>query len=365
MELHLTSEQALLRDIAAKFIGASGPKVARGFRAQDLSFAPQRLREAAELGWLGILVPESANGLGLGLTELALVLEQAGRGLVCEPIGLAAISAAALGQGPVPHPMLERVLKGEALVVSALQERAHGDDQLKPSTQATGNGRALRLTGQKLFVCADGADGFLVNAGGRDGAVLCFVAQDAPGCSLSEMPTVDGRKLAALSLSDTPADAVAPHPSSRNAVEALYNLALVALSAELLGVMEEAQKITLDYMRIRKQFGKLIGSFQALQHQAANIYLRTEATRSLIFQIAANSDVTRVDAAMAAAAKAKASEDALFVTKACIQLHGGIGFTDEHDIGLYLKRAMLLSSLLGNAAAQRQRYVALAGLTMS
>src|SRR5438309_7334867 len=100
MELHLTSEQTLLRDSAARFIAAAGPKVARGFRGQDPSFAPARLRQAGELGWLGILVPDSAGGCGLGLTELALVLVQAGRGLVCAPIGLAAIYAAALGQGP-------------------------------------------------------------------------------------------------------------------------------------------------------------------------------------------------------------------------------------------------------------------------
>ena len=363
MELHLTSEQALLRDSAAKFTAAAGPKVARGFREREPGFAPQRLREAAALGWLGILVPESVNGLGLGLTELALVLEQAGRGLVCEPIGFAAIAAAALGQGSIPHPMLVRVLRGEALIVPALQERAHGDDPLAPSTQAVGDGGALRLTGQKMFVCGDGADGFLISAAGRDGPALCLVARDARGVSLSAMPTVDGRKLAVLGLADTPADLIPPHPSARNAVDTLYNLALLALSAELLGVMEEAQKITLDYMRIRKQFGKPIGSFQALQHQAANLYIRTAATRSLIFQIAANSDVYRIDPAMAAAAKAKASEDALFVTEACIQLHGAIGFTDEHDIGLYLKRAMLLSSLLGNAAAQRRRYSAVAELT--
>ena len=127
--------------------------------------------------------------------------------------------------------------------------------------------------------------------------------------------------------------------------------------------MEKAQEITLDYLRIRKQFGKLIGSFQALQHQAANIYIRTDATRSLVFQIAANNDAYCIDPAMAIAAKAKASEEAIVVTEGCIQLHGAIGFTDEHDIGLYLKRAMLLSSLLGNAAAQRRRYVAIANLT--
>jgi alkylation response protein AidB-like acyl-CoA dehydrogenase len=363
MELHLTSEQALLRDSAAKFVGAAGPKVARSLRDGGCSFASQRLREAGDLGWLGILVPEAAGGQGLGITELALVLEQTGRGLVCEPIGLAAICAAALGQAPQPHPMLSRAVTGEALVVPALQEHAHGDDPLNPLTEAAATGATLRLTGKKLFVCADLADGFLVSAGGRSGPVLCFVERDAPGCSLQPADTVDGRKLATLDLADTPADFVSPHPSSRSTVDALYNLALVALSAELLGVMEEAQRITLDYLRVRKQFGKPIGSFQALQHQAANIYLRTEAVRSLIFQIAANNGPWRIDPAMAAAAKAKASEDALFVTEACIQLHGAIGFTDEHDIGLYLKRAMLLSSLFGNAAAQRRRYVSIAGLT--
>src|SRR5262245_55810725 len=113
MDLNLTSEQTLLRDSAAKFIATAGPKVARGYRAQEPSFAPARMRQAGELGWLGILVPASADGLALGLTELALVLQQAGRGLLCEPIGLAAISAAMLAQGP--HPMLERAMSGTAL----------------------------------------------------------------------------------------------------------------------------------------------------------------------------------------------------------------------------------------------------------
>jgi alkylation response protein AidB-like acyl-CoA dehydrogenase len=214
-----------------------------------------------------------------------------------------------------------------------------------------------------MFVCADGADGFLVSASGRHGPALCYVARDASGCTLVTTPTVEGRKFATLSLADTPADLIAPHPSSRNAVDALYNLALLVLSCELLGVMEQAHAVTLDYLRIRKQFGKLIGSFQALQHQAVNNYLRIEATRSLLYQIAANTDAYCIDPAMAAAAKAKASDDAMAVTQSCVQLHGAIGFTDEHDIGLYLKRAMLLSSLLGNTAAQRRRYIAHANLT--
>src|SRR5579862_386563 len=364
MDLHLTSEQILLRDSAAKFIGAAGPKVARGWRERDPSFAPERLRQAGELGWLGILVPASAGGLGLGLTELALVLEQAGRGLVCEPIGLAAISAAALAQGYTPHPMLDRAMTGAALVVPALQESAHGDDLLEPRTQAADVDGSPRLTGTKTFVCADGADGFLVSAGGRDGPALYYVARDAPGASLSATQTVDGRRLSTLDLKDAPADLVPPRQSSRSAIEAVADLALIALSAELLGVMEKAQEITFDYLRVRKQFGKPIGSFQALQHQAVNIYIRTETTRSLLYQVAANDDPYRIDPALAAAVKAKASEDAMFVIQSCIQLHGAIGFTDEHDIGLYLKRALLLSSLFGNAAAQRRRYVKIAGLTV-
>jgi 3-oxochol-4-en-24-oyl-CoA dehydrogenase len=364
MDLHLTSEQILLRDSAAKFIAAAGPKVARDHRGRDTSFAPARLRQAGELGWLGILVPSSADGLGLGLTELALVLEQAGRGLVCEPIGLAAISAGALAQGYAPHPMLERTMTGAALVVPALQEHAGGEDPAEPRTRVAGADGSLRLTGTKSFVCADGADGFLVSASGRDGPTLCYVDRQAPGCSLLTARTVDGRSLATLSLEDAPADLIPSRQSSRNAVDAVTDLGLIALSAELLGVMEKAQEITFDYLRIRKQFGKPIGSFQALQHQAVNIYIRTETTRSLLYQVAANNDPYRIDPALAVALKAKASEDALFVTQACIQLHGAIGFTDEHDIGLYLKRAMLLSSLLGNAAAQRRRYVKIAGLTV-
>ncbi|HUI95352.1 MAG TPA: acyl-CoA dehydrogenase family protein [Xanthobacteraceae bacterium] len=361
MDLHLTSEQSLLRDSAAKFVASAGPRIARGFRGKNPSFSPARLREAGELGWLGMLVPTSADGLGLGLTELALVLEQAGRGLVCEPIGLAAISAAALAQGHAPHPMLQRVMRGEALVVPALQESAHAGDPRSPATRANGD-RAPRLTGTKVSVCADGADGFLVGAGGPDGPALYYVARDASGVSLAAAPSVDGRALATLTLADAPADLVPARQSSRSAPEALADLALIALSAELLGVMQAAQEMTFDYLRIRKQFGKPIGSFQALQHKAVDIYIKTETTRSLIYQVAAANDPYRVDPALAVAVKAKASEDALAVTQACIQLHGAIGFTDEHDIGLYLKRAMLLSSLFGNAAAQRRRYADIAEL---
>jgi 3-oxochol-4-en-24-oyl-CoA dehydrogenase len=356
MDVHLTAEQILLRDSAAKFIAAAGPKVARASRGRPPSFTPGRLRQVGELGWLGMLVPSSADGPALGLTELALVLEQAGRGLVCEPIGLAIIAAAALAQGHAPHPILRRALRGDALVVPALQESAH--DLLALRTLATGD-RAPRLTGTKMSVCADGADGFLVSARSSDGPALYYVPRDGVGVSVATAPTVDGRTLATVELKDAPADLVPARQSSRSAVEALTDLALIALSAELLGVMEGAQELTFEYLRVRKQFGKPIGSFQALQHKAVDVYIKTETVRSLLYQVAAANDPYRIDPELAVAVKAKASEDALVVTQTCIQLHGAIGFTDEHDIGLYLKRAMLLSSLFGNAAAQRRRYIEL------
>ena len=281
MELHLTSEQALLRDSAAKFCAAAGPRAARASRGGG--FAPARLREAGELGWLGMLVPTSAEGSGLGLTELALVLEQAGRALVCEPIGLAAIAAAALAQGHAPHPLLPRAMRGNALMVPALQETAHADP-CTLHTRADGDDRAARLTGRKISVCADGADGFLVSAEARDGPALYYVARAAPGVGLAATPSVDGRGLATLTLDGAPADLVPARQSSRGAVAALTDLALVALSAELLGVMEGAQEMTFAYLRLRKQFGKPIGSFQALQHKAVDIYIKTETTRSLLYQ---------------------------------------------------------------------------------
>jgi alkylation response protein AidB-like acyl-CoA dehydrogenase len=357
MELLLTVEQSLIRDSAAKFAAEAGPKVARQFRWQHPAFSRQRLHHAAELGWLSILVPESFGGLGLGLSELALVLEQVGRGLVCEPIGLAAITAFALASGDnPPSPLLMQAMEGKRLIVPALQETPHGLGVREPKTRAVRRGQGVALVGQKSFVCADGAAGFLVSAMESDKVVLCHVASGAKGCTIIPTQTVEGRMLATIQFDDTPADVIGDGSDSPNRVNNLHDLCLFALAAELLGVMDATQAITLEYLNVRKQFGKVIGSFQALQHKAVDMYIQIEATRSLVFQVAAHNDLYDVDSSLAAAVKAQASEAAMFVTKSAIQLHGAIGFTDEHDIGLYHKRAILYASLLGDGAQQRKRY---------
>jgi 3-oxochol-4-en-24-oyl-CoA dehydrogenase len=357
MELVLTEEQSLIRDSAMKFVEGAGPKVARQFRGQQPAFSKKRLQQAADLGWLGILVPEDVGGLGLGLSELALVLHQAGRGLVCEPVGLAAVSTFALaGHRSHPSLLLMEAMEGKRLIVPALQESSHGAGIRDPKTTAAQRSQGIAIAGRKNFVCADGADGFLLSATGSDGPMLCLVASNASGCAVVPTATVDGRMVATIEFDDAPGDVVARVSEAGNPVNNLHDLCLFALAAELLGLMDAAQAITLEYLNIRKQFGRVIGGFQALQHKAVDMYLQIEATRSLVFQVASHTNPHHVDSSLAAALKAQASDAALFVTKSAIQLHGAIGFTDEHDIGLFHKRAMLYASLLGDGAHQRQRY---------
>ena len=197
MDLHLTSEQTLLRDSAAKFIAVAGPKVARGLRGCVPSFAPGELRQAGELGWLGMLVPSSADGLGLGLTELALVLEQAGRGLVCEPIGLAAISRGRFSARPcAASDAATRHARRRAGDAGTAGKRAR---QRSACTAHAGNWRPrAAFDRNKMSVCADGADGFLVSASGADGPALYYVRARRSRCECRDSADRDGRNLATL-----------------------------------------------------------------------------------------------------------------------------------------------------------------------
>ena len=221
--------------------------------------------------------------------------------------------------------------------------------------------RALRVTGKKMFVCADGADGFLVSASGRDGPELCYVARNAPGCTLSTTQTVDGRKLATLNLgragrsrpvapiiaecggraSQSRADGAVVRTARRDGKGAGDH---VRLSAHSQAVRQVDRQLPGAAAQGRRYLHPDRG------HAIAGVPDRGQQ-RSLSHR-----------SCVGRRREGQGSEDALFVTQACIQLHGAIGFTDEHDIGLYLKRAMLLSSLLGNAAAQRRRYIAISDL---
>lgn len=369
MELVLTEEQKLLRDSAQKLIERSaGADRHRAVRDDDAGFDRSAYGEIAEAGWLAVLVPEDAGGLGLGVTELALVLEQAGRGLSTAPVAAVAAASWAIAEGgneALCAGVLEGILAGDHIVLPAIQESPVAVDFDHVATEAASDGGGFRLKGRKSFIAGGaGADGFLINARAPGGMALCYVPADAVGLELSMTDAVDAGGLATLDLKDVavPADHVAAGANlGRETAERMFDLLLMGVSADCLGVMEQALEMTLDYLRVREQFGRPIGSFQALQHIAVENHMDIELTRSLLYQVCAAMDEGRGNRAMAAAVKARAARAGLAVTKSAIQLHGAIGFTDEHDIGLYLRRAMALAPQYGGEQAQMGRYGALAG----
>ncbi len=361
MDLILSEEQRLLRDSAAKALNrGGGAKRARPLRNVDGGFDCDRFREMAALGWLGLLVPIERGGLGLGPVELALILEQGGRVLMPEPVAGSAVVAMALGiseDADVSARWLGPVLSGDVIIGLAL---SCGLNQPNEVPRAATVGGRISLVGAVDVVSAAGvADGFLVGAYRDDGWLLCLVSRGADGVEIDLTPTVDGRPYGTVRFRNSPVDyVISSSDDSPGALDRLYDLSLISASAELLGVMSGAHEMTLDYLRTRRQFDRPIGSFQALQHRAVDNFILIESTRSLLYQACERPEA--LTSSLASAVKAYASEAALTVTKTAIQLHGAIGFTDEHDVGLYLKRAMWLSAYLGNAAAHRRRYAELA-----
>jgi alkylation response protein AidB-like acyl-CoA dehydrogenase len=368
MELLLSDEQKLLRDSAVTLVERSaGPKRARELRDSGEETDQAAWRDVADAGWLGILAGEDSGGLALGMTELSLVVEHAGSGLMAAPIAAAAVAAWALGDSDsakLRDEIAPAVIAGDLIVAAALQEQRQGVELENISTTATADGTGLRLNGSKTFIRNPGAvDGYLVNAAGPEGPVLCYIPGDADGLTL-EIATnnVDGGASGTLTLVgvEVQQDHILAGPNrAPGMIDDIHNKMLLGLGAELLGVMEQALDTTVEYLKIREQFDRPIGSFQALQHRAVNNYVEVETTRSLLYQVCAAADDGRGSSAMASAVKARASGAALSVTKSAIQMHGAIGFTDEHDIGFYLKRAMALSAAYGNEAAHRARYARL------
>lgn len=364
MELVLDEAQTILRESADKLIERhAGPARFRELRTTEHGFDRARLVQVAEAGWISLLVPEERDGLGLGTTEAALVLEAAGRGLMTEPIAAVMTAAPAVASGPeAMGAALEELTAGRAIVVPALHDSASEDPE-GARVHAVAEGDGVRLTGQTDAVPgAAAADGFIVDARSGDGTVVCLVPGDAGGLRVVQRARVDGTGHAVLTLEDVnvPADAVIADGARGTELAATtLDLVLLGTSAEMLGIMEQGLALAVDYLGTREQFGRPIGSFQALQHRAVNDHVDIELTRSLLYQVCAAMDEGRGNRAMVAAVKARASDAVLSVAKSMVQMHGAIGFTDEYDASLYLRRAMSLSAQYGNAASHRKRYARL------
>jgi alkylation response protein AidB-like acyl-CoA dehydrogenase len=331
----------MLKDSAAGIAPRKGDfKRIRALRFTEPGFDRDTWREMCNMGWLGLRIPEDDGGSGLGAREFCGLAEELGAALVPEPL-----IAAAMAVQLLPPEQLGPVLAGERIVLPAWQDKANSIELIGDTALRDG-----KLNGRKVFIpMAAGADAFLVTVPGG----LALVERDAPGVSLETVQTQDGGNYGMLILDNAPAQAI-----EGDAIEALEH-AIMASSAYLLGLMDRAFNITLDYMKTREQFGRKIGAFQALQHRAVDMQIQVSLTRATINTAATALDTAPTLAQRQAAvsrAKVRASDAAMVVTRACIQLHGGIGYTDAADIGLFLRKAMVLAPLYGPPHVHRRRF---------
>ncbi|MCC6532049.1 MAG: acyl-CoA dehydrogenase family protein [Burkholderiales bacterium] len=343
----------------------------RKWRGQSPGFDRGLWREMAALGWTGLLVPERFGGSGLGLTEMAVVSRGLARALTPEPLVACAVLAArtlvhcqneALGAELLP-----RIADGKLIAALAWQEQAGDLGGGALATRCTQSAGEAVVNGSKRFVAgAAGADGFIVSAQGASGMQLLWVPANAAGVSLDLQPLADGRFSGLLAFKDAKLPqrhVLASGEVARAALDRAVDEATVMASAELLGVMSRALEMTLDYLRTRVQFGRTIGSFQALQHRAVDLFVQEQLSSAVLDDALAAIDERPDDPATAAQvsrAKARCSDAASLITRQAIQMHGAIGFTEDSDVGLYVKRALTLCAWLGNSAYHRRRFARLA-----
>ena len=331
----------------------------------------------ARLGWVGIVLPEAHGGLGLGYAELVLVMEELGRGLAPEPmLSTVLLGANALllgGSDAQRAEHLPPVAAGERLLALAYQEPHARYDPHHLETRAERAGGGWSLRGEKTQVLDGHVADVLVVAGrtagtvrDREGITLFVLRPDAPGIAIQRQARLDGRNAALVRLDGVrvgPEAVVGAVDRGGPLLARVLDRATVGLCAEMLGSMTAAFDMTVDYLKTRQQFGVPIGTFQALKHRAAKVYVELELARSAVMNAARAVDDGREDAIArgASLAKARCADAFLLVGYEGVQMHGGIGMTDEHDIGLYLKRARVAEKTFGDAAWHRDRFAVLDG----
>ena len=351
MQFGLSESQQMLKDNARKFFSGECPMdQVRRLMETDTAFDGVLWAKMAEQGYTGIIFPEAYGGVGLGKVELILFMEEAGRALLPGPffstVALAGVVLDALGTTEQKKRYLAPICRGEARSTLAMLEASASWDPADARIAAV-NGK---LTGEKLFVPdAAAADTILVVA--RNGVFL--VDAKAPGITISPMSGMDlARKLYAVQFKDTPAEKLGETAGLSKALD----VATAALVAEMVGGMQRVLDLTVEYAKMRKQFGKPIGMFQAVQHQCADMYLETENSRSAAYYAAWALEEHAPDAAVAVSiAKVYASDAGRTVGNRGIQVHGGMGFTWENDVHLYYRRAKASETMFGDATFHRER----------
>jgi acyl-CoA dehydrogenase len=377
MPLVLNEDQKLLADTAKSFVQKNAPlSRLRNLRDDSLGFDPGLWRKMAELGWTSLPFSEADGGLGLGMADVICLTEELGRGLMTEPylatVLLAGqlLSSAGTAEQKAAH--LAPLLEGAAHVALAHTERNSRFSLHHVETRAASTEDAVVITGEKHQVLgATAAETFIVLArvaGGSadaDGLSLFLVPRRTAGVEVVRQRRVDAAPVALVRLKDArvPRSALlGSEGKASSLLEPVVDRATVALAGEMLGAMSEAFERTVNYLKERVQFGVAIGTFQALKHRAARLFIEVELTRSAVMAAARAIDAGAADArALVSVAKARASDAFLLIANEAIQMHGGVGMTDEHDIGFFLKRARAAEMTFGDAAYHRDRFAALGG----
>jgi alkylation response protein AidB-like acyl-CoA dehydrogenase len=376
MALTLDSEQQMLKDNARQFVreNATVTHLRKLRDTKDAAgFSPDLWRSMVELGWSGIVMPEAYGGMGLGYVELGVVMEECGRNLVPHPLlasvvlcGGALLEA---GSEDQKKALLPGIASGETCMALAFEE----SPRFAPyavATRAEAHGKSYRITGKKTFVLDGHVANTLIvsartsgNPGDRDGITLFLVDAGARGVKLERTLMVDSRNAAKLQLEavEVPASAVLGSVGKgADVLDPVLDRATIALCAEMLGSIAQAYETTVEYLKTRVQFDVLIGSFQALQHRAVDMFCELELCKSVVMDALSAIDDKRDDVAlMASAAKARLSDASRWITREAVQLHGGIGMTDEHDIGFYMKRGATTEITFGDGAYHRDRFARL------
>ncbi len=377
MSLVLNEEQIFLKDSAKKFALEKTPTTHfREVRDSELEdcYDEKIWQEMVSLGWSGILVPEEYGGSNFGVAGISSILEELGRTLTPSPL----FSTAVVGVSLVKHAnddlkkeILPKVVSEGLRICFALEESNH-HDPLKTSCKAEKNGKTYKISGEKTFVIDGGFSDKIVIAcrtsgeeGSKGGLSLFILDSGSEGLTVMPTKMVDSRNAANMKFDNVTVSEemlIGEEGSAYEIIDSVLDISRAAISAEMLGGALQAYEITLDYLKEREQFGSKIGSFQALQHRAAVMFSELELCKSCVIESITSFDEGGNDSErLASLSKAKIGEVFHLVSNESVQMHGGIGVTDEYDIGLYLKRARVAEQIFGNSDFHKNRYAELTG----
>ena len=363
MDFDFSDDQEMLRETVRKWVERGYDFERRRGIVKAGGFSSDAWKEIAELGILGLQVPEEHGGMGMGPVEAMVILEELGRGLVLEPYAAVALVAPSLllaSESPASALWLQGIAEGREIVVLAHEERRTRYRLGHVETRAVQSGGNWRLTGTKIVVPAGGAAGaFVVSArvsgqpGDADGVALFLVSKGEAGTELRTYPTQDGAAAADLVLDGAEAVELIPAGQAMAALERAADIGIAGLCAEAVGAMERLVAITVEYMNTRKQFGVTIASFQALRHRMADVKMQLELARSMSYFATLKLDEAPAARRRALAqAKLQLGSSMRFVGQQCIQLHGGIGVTDEYAASHYFKRLTVIEMTFGDTLFQ-------------